>query len=208
MAIAEREVLSPRVCPPVITEEEYLAREEAAEEKSEFVQGETHAMAGGTGDHNTISQNVAAALWVVLRGQGCRVMTSDMKVHAGQEIFYYPDVTVVCEKPLYYDPANTILTNPILLAEVLSPSTGAKDRGDKFLHYQQMKTLMSYLLVSQNEPRIEQFSRNEDGSWDYTMASGLKSVVAIPALSVTLALADIYDQIDFSHGEVEVSDGI
>ncbi len=163
MAIAEREVLSPLACPPVITEEEYLAREEAAEEKSEFVQGETHAMAGGTGDHNTISQNVAAALWVVLRGRGCRVMTSDMKVYAGQEIFYYPDVTVVCGQPLYYDPANTILTNPILLVEVLSPSTEAKDQGRQVSALPADGNAYVLLLVSQNEPRMEQFSRGEDG---------------------------------------------
>ncbi len=128
-------------------------------------------------------------------------MTSDMKIYTGQEIFYYPDITVVCGQPLYHEPANTVLTNPVLLAEVLSPSTESKDRGEKFLRYQQVETLMSYLLVSQDAPRVEQFTRRENGHWEYEAAMGLDGILTIPALSVTLTLADIYDLIDFDTQE-------
>jgi Uma2 family endonuclease len=89
------------------------------------------------------------------------------------------------------------VTNPILVAEVLLPSTEGKDRGEKFRNYLAIDPLAVYLLVSQDSPRIEQFSRGEVGHWDYTLVTGLESVLAIPALSVSLRLTDIYDQIEF-----------
>lgn len=179
------------------TEDEYLAWEEDALYKSEYVDGEIRAMSGGTDDHATIPMNVGAELRAALRGRGCRVMSSDMKVGAAGAL-YYPDVTVVCGPSLYHGRGRSVITNPVLVVEVLSPGTEDKDRGEKFLRYQQVETLLSYLLVSQDAPRVEQFSRGDGGHWDYTAVFGLESFLNIPALSVTLALADIYDQIDFA----------
>ena len=178
------------------TEEEYLTLEEDALHKSEYVNGVIRAMSGGTEEHATIPMSVGAALWNALRGRNCRVMSSDMKIWTAGAM-YYPDISVVCGPSQFHGRGRTVISNPILIVEVLSPSTEDKDRGEKFLRYQQIETLMSYLLVSQNAPRVEQFSRGESGHWDCTAVSGLESILHIPTLSVTLALADIYDQIDF-----------
>ncbi len=180
------------------TEEEYLAWEETAIEKSEYVDSEIRAMSGGSEPHASIPVNIGAELRAALRGRGCRVLSSDMKVWAAGA-FYYPDLSVVCGPSTYRGGNKHIITNPVLVVEVLSPGTESKDRGEKFIRYQQIETLRSYLLVSQTEPRVELFERGENGHWDYTLIAGLDSGVAVPLLGVTLALSEIYDQVDFSN---------
>ena len=179
------------------TEEEYLAWEEDAVEKSEYVDGQIRAMSGGTDYHASIPMNMGALLWNGLRGKPCRVLSSDMKVWTAGA-FYYPDLSVVCGPSQFRGRNRHTITNPILVVEVLSPSTESKDRGEKFIRYQQIETLRSYLLVSQTEPRVELFERGENGHWDYKTVAGLESTIAIPALEITLALSEIYDQVDFS----------
>ncbi len=201
MAIAEREIAPRTLDAPtqkrLYTEDEYLALEERAEEKSEYVHGEIRPMSGGTSYHGALAMNLGAALIAALRGRGCLTMSSDVKVRAAGQM-YYPDVSVTCGPQEYYGGNRTVITNPLLVAEVLSPSTEGKDRSEKFHHYLAVESLAVYLLVGQDEPRIEQFSRAEGGSWHYTRVSGLEDVLDIPALSISLRLADIYDQIDFS----------
>lgn len=179
------------------TEAEYLAWEETAVEKSEYVDGEIRAMSGGSEPHASIPVNIGAELKTALRGRGCRVLSSDMKVWAAGG-YYYPDLSVVCGPSTYRGRSKYTITNPVLVVEVLSPSTESKDRGEKFIRYQQIETLRSYLLVSQTEPRVELFERGEDGHWDYTTVVGLGSAVTVPSLGITLALSEIYDQVDFS----------
>lgn len=176
-------------------ERDYLAAEEVAEEKSEYVRGRICPRPGGTADHAAISVSLGAAL----RGRGRLVMSCNMKVQAAGQM-YYPDLSVVCGPRQYRDGSRTVITNPILIAEVLSPTTERKDHGEKFRDYLTVESLMVYLLVSQDVPRVEQFSRAEDGCWDYRLVTGLESVLAVPALSVSLNLADIYDQIEFVQG--------
>ncbi len=202
MAIAERELLSPITLPALVSEEEYLAREASANEKSEYIHGRIEIMSGGTDAHGALAVWVASALVIALKGRGCWIMSSDVKVYAAGSL-YYPDVSVTCGPRRYHSANRTVIANPVLLVEVLSPSTGAKDRGEKFLDYQQIDSLNSYLLVSQDEARIELFTRGEDGHWDYSQAHGLECALPIPALSISLALADIYAQIDFSEAEIE-----
>ena len=182
------------------TEEQYLAWEETAGEKSEYVDGQIRAMSGGTEPHASIPMNMGGELRTALRGRGCRVLSSDMKVWAAGA-FYYPDLSVVCGPSTYRGRNKHTITNPIAVVEVLSPSTEPKDRGEKFIRYQQIETLRSYLLVSQTEPRVELFERSENGHWDYSMAAGLGNAVEIPSLSVTLALSEIYDQVEFGEAE-------
>ena len=179
------------------TEEEYLRWETDAVTKSEFCNGEIRAMSGGMEDHNTISANVIAALVFALKGRKCRVMTPDMKIWTPPGTFYYPDVTVTCGQREYYRGSKAVITNPLLLVEVLSPGTEGKDRGEKWLHYQTIETLTDYLLVSQEAPTVEHFGRIAPGHWNYASVTGTESVLSIASLSVTLALSDIYDQIDF-----------
>lgn len=179
------------------TEQEYLALEEIAVEKSEYVDGQIRAMSGGSEPHASIPMNIGALLWNGLRGRACRVLSSDMKVWAAG-VYYYPDLTVVCGPSTYRGRSKYTVTNPVLVVEVLSPSTESKDRGEKFIRYQQIETLRSYLLVSQTEPRVELFERGENNHWDYMMVAGLDSLITVPSLGITLALSEIYDQLDFS----------
>jgi Uma2 family endonuclease len=195
MAIAEREVV-PQTQKRLYTEEEYLALEEAVEGKSEYIHGEICPMSGGTDYHGALAMRLGSALIIALKGRGCLVMSSDVKVRAGGEM-YYPDVSVTCGPRQYFSGNRTVITNPLLVAEVLSPSTEGKDRGEKFHNYLTVASLAVYLLVSQDEPRVEQFSRADDGRWSYTLASGLEDILDIPALSVSLTLADIYEGIEF-----------
>ena len=179
------------------TEEEYLLWEETAVEKSEYVDGQIRVLSGGSEPHASIPMNIGALLWNGLRGRGCRVLSSNMKVWAA-DAFYYPDLSVVCGPSAYRGRNKQTIMNPLAVVEVLSPSTESKDRGEKFIRYQQIETLRSYLLVSQMEPRIELFERGENGHWDYTTVAGLDRTTTAPSIDITLALSGIYDQVDFS----------
>lgn len=188
------------------TEDEYLAWEEDALYKSEYVDGQIRAMSGGTDDHGTIAVNIASELRVALRGRGCRVMSSDVKVRVPKGSFRYPDVSVVCGPSHYHGKGRSVITNPVLVVEVLSGSTEATDRGAKLLEYQGIDSLMAYLIVSQKTPLVEQFARGEGAHWDYQAVEGLEGSLTIPALGVTLALAEVYDQIEFRPGLVSTED--
>lgn len=122
------------------TEEEYLVWEEDAFERSEYIDGHIRAMSGGSEPHAAIPVNIGAELRAALRGRGCRVLSSDMKVWAAGA-FYYPDLSVVCGPSAYRGRSKHTITNPLAVVEVLSPSTESKDRGEKFIRYQQIETL-------------------------------------------------------------------
>jgi len=197
MAVAEREI-APQAQKRLYTEDEYLALEEVAKEKSEYVNGEIRLMPGGTDYHGALAMNLGSAFIVALRGRGCLVMSSDVKVRAARQM-YYPDLSVTCGPRQFFSGNRTVITNPLLVAEVASPSTESKDRGEKFRNYIAIESLAAYLLVSQNEARAELFSRGGDGHWDYALIEGLDRALPISALGVTLALSDIYAGIDFGH---------
>lgn len=179
------------------TEEEYLRWEEDAPYKSEYVRGEIRAMAGGTENHGAIAVNVAAALKGVLRGRGCRVLSSDVKVRTPSGSFRYPDVSVVCGQSHYHGRGRSVITNPLLLVEVLSRSTAAADRGEKLLEYQTIESLQAYLIVDQDSPCLACYTRKENSHWDYQTVTGLEDVLTIPPLGITLALTEVYDEVTF-----------
>lgn len=145
---------------------EYLAMEAGSDTKHEYLDGEIYAMAGGTPEHSALAANTIGELIVALRGRPCRVYTSDLRIRVrATGLGTYPDASVVCG-PLELDPEdkNTV-TNPVVLVEVLSESTEAYDRGEKFRHYRRIPSLRDYLLVSQDEALIEHYTRNDDGTW-------------------------------------------
>ncbi len=156
-----------------IPPEEYLTEEELSPVKHEYIDGQVYAMAGASDAHVTIAGNLFALLRNYLRGSGCRVYMSDMKAHIETaNTFYYPDVMVTC------DARDKALPNhkkyPCLIVEVLSESTEAFDRGDKFINYQQLPTLQEYVLINQKRQRLECFRRNAEGLWvlhPYTQGS-------------------------------------
>ena len=181
---------------PFLTPEQYLEIEEKAEFKSEYWDGQMYAMAGGTPRHSDASGGAFEALRRRLKGRRCGVFNSDLRVRDGQNRFYtYPDIAVVCSEPEFG--ATHTLTNPVVLVEVLSPSTEAHDRGFKFERYQHIKTLQEYVLISQAKPRVETYLRQADGSWRYQAVEGLDACVSLRSIEVEIPLAEIYDGVLF-----------
>ncbi len=187
--------------------QEYLDLERASEFRSEFFDGEMFSMAGGTYAHSAISANLMVELGSLLKKAGkCRVLDKDMRVQVkATGLFTYPDLSVVCGQPQFSDQDENSLVNPSLVAEVLSDSTEAYDRGRKFEHYRQIPSLHEYLLVSQHEARLELFIRQADGSWIWRAAKGLDATLALPALGGTLRLADVYAGIEFPHAPLRAT---
>ena len=179
------------------TPEEYLALEEKAEYKSEYVNGYIFKMAGGTEAHNDITLNVAAGLRTKLRGK-CKTFANDMKVWVEQVgTYFYPDVTVVCGERIFHKGKRDIVENPILLVEVLSESTKEYDKNDKFFTYQHIVSFQEYVLISQNQPAVQQYIRQADGSWKYLATIGIDSEVTFESVETTVSLSEIYDLVEF-----------
>ncbi len=183
---------------PRYTLQEYITREEVAEYKSEFYRGQIFAMSGGTVRHNTISINFATALKTRLRGGGCRAFTSDQRIRVPSDDFgTYPDVSVICGKIETDEIDRNAITNPRLLMEVLSPSTESYNRGKKFDLYRDAESLREYILVSQDEPHVERFIKQSDGSWNLVVFKGLESMLELPSISCSISLAEIYEDVTF-----------
>ncbi len=184
-----------------ITEAEYLALERASEVKHEYAAGEVIAMTGATWQHNAIVGNVITALNTHLRETPCIVNASDMRVRVDAAHSYrYPDVSVVCEPPQIEGEAPGWLVNPVVLIEVLSATTQVIDREAKLREYTQIPSLQAYLLITQENPRVERYLRGDDPNWLYTDGAGLEAAIEIPPLGCTLSLADVYLKIAFERG--------
>lgn len=158
-------------------------------------------MAGGSADHSLIAANVIGELRSRVQGKPCRVYDSNLRVRIPKTVLYtYPDATVICG-PRQIDPddptGETIL-NPRVIVEVLSPSTEAYDRGEKFGRYRQLDSLEEYVLVSQLTPRVEVFYRQGDGTWLFDAASELTATARLRSLKIELPLADVYAGIEFA----------
>jgi Uma2 family endonuclease len=181
-----------------LTDGEYLEIERAAEFKSEFFEGEMFAMAGGTPQHSLISANIAGEIGFRLKKSSYTVYNSNLRLKIeATGLFTYPDLSVICGPLQFAEGTKDTVLNPSLLVEVLSNSTEAFDRGKKFEHYRQIPSLQAYLLVSQKEPRIEQFIRQSDGCWMLNEAVGLDATLELPSLQISLPLAEVFDKVEF-----------
>ncbi|HYN90066.1 MAG TPA: Uma2 family endonuclease, partial [Ardenticatenaceae bacterium] len=146
--------------------EEYLVRERGAEAKSEYLDGEIVAMVGASRAHNLLTINVAGLLWQQLGDRPCEVYSNDMRVKIPvARVYTYPDVVVSCDDPLFEDDELDTLLNPIVIVEVLSASTESYDRGKKFSFYRSIPSLIEYVLVAQDEHRVEHYLRQAGGHW-------------------------------------------
>jgi len=171
--------------------EEFLAWEAEQPERWEFIGGEAFAMAGGSDVHNTIAGNTYIALRAGLNNTRCNVFMTDMRLRLGEDdVVFYPDIFVTCAEA---DRARRQLKEePALIAEVLSPSTEAYDRGQKFAAYRRFPGLKTVLFLSQDQAHVECFTRSAEGGWLLTEASGDTASLYIPALGFDLALAELY----------------
>lgn len=184
--------------PEPITVAEYLRRERDATTRHEFAGGVVYAMAGGSPAHSQIGTQIRTTLANALRDRECIVFDSDLKVRC-QEIgpIFYPDASVACD-PLTDEDC---LLNPTILVEVLSPSTEQMDRGVKCLHYQRLSSLRVFLLVAQDQARVEAFARESaDDAWTYRVAAGVDATLELPEVGLSLALAEIYRRTEFDPG--------
>jgi len=173
---------------------DYLALERAAGRKHEYVNGRVYAMAGGTPEHARLAGALITALATRLDGKRCAPFTSDLRVRivaTGRST--YPDVTVVCGQLEHAPDDDEAVTNPTVIVEVLSETTGRDDRGDKWRHYQRIPALREYVLVSQGTPRVEVFSRDgaQPDLWRYR-DHGAGSEIALESLGVRLPLDTLY----------------
>jgi Uma2 family endonuclease len=190
---------------PRLTPEQYLELERAAEFRHEYYNGRMYAMPGGTFPHVVVIGNLSRELGNALKKRPCVVATSDLRVRVSANGLYtYSDIAVVCGPPKLLDGHKDTLLNPILIAEVLSPSTEAYDRGFKFAQYRTLESLQEYALVSQTEPRVEVFRRQSSGDWLLSEAVGLEAVCRFESVNSIVALSEIYANITFG-GEEAIS---
>lgn len=179
----------------IITLDDFIAAAEATDERLEFVDGEILAMAGASIEHGLVAQSVASSMSGQVRGRPCRVLSQGTLVgRAEDENAFLPDVVVYCGEPRRQRVRGTDrLLNPVVIVEVLSPSTADYDHGRKWESYRGIPTLQDYLLVTQDAPRVERFTRHGEHFWLYGETTGLDGEIQLESLNVTLKLADIYD---------------
>ncbi|MCW3062262.1 MAG: uncharacterized protein JWQ02_4083 [Capsulimonas sp.] len=179
------------------TPEEYLSIERQAEFRSEYVHGEIFAMSGGSRAHSRISGNAYRLLGNQLEGRPCEPFGSDMRVLVNPGGLYtYPDVSVACD-PQFSDSAVDTLTNPIVIVEVLSPSTEAYDRSLKFAYYRGLASIKHYVLIAQDQPNVELYTRQESDKWLFTVVHSVEGIVNLDAIGCTLPMDKLYDRVVF-----------
>ena len=186
------------------TPEEYLELEEAAEYKSEYIDGQIIPMAGGTANHNRIAGNFYAVLNFAFRQQEYEVFNSDMRLWIPKRRFYtYPDVTVITGEPEFFNNRTDIITNPQVIVEVLSKSTKNYDRENKFQAYRTISTFQEYLLIDQTRIRVDQFSKIGKKQWTLREYDEEEEAIALVTVPFEISLQDLYNKVKFEPVESE-----
>ena len=181
-----------------LTPEEYLAWERKQPFKNEYHNGQIIAMSGASRWHNRITVDVTVQLSNQLMESECEVFAGDMRVRTDPTVsYYYPDVIVVCGESRFEDDTFDTLLNPILVVEVLSPSTAAFDRGEKFEHCKQIASLQEYILVSQDNVRVEHYHR-QGSQWTCDTFRHLEDMLPLASIKCTLPLRAIYRRVMFN----------
>jgi len=184
------------------TIEDYFAQELESEIRHEYQNGEIIPMTGGTPEHNEIAGALYAAIRAALKGQSYRPFMSDQRLWIPDaQIYTYPDVMVL-STPIQRQPGrkDTVI-NPVVIAEILSPSTQNYDRGDKFVAYRSIPTLQDYLLIDQNQPHVEHYVKQATDQWLLTDHEDLTQQIHLSSLQISLSLTELYENIEFSDPE-------
>ena len=188
------------------TPEEYLALEEVAIDKSEYHNGEIVPMSGGTANHNKLAGNFYKKFPLTVNGQDYETFINDVRLWIPQTRRYvYPDIIVIQGEPVYQGSNKTIVTNPLLIVEILSNSTKDYDRGGKFLAYRSIPEFREYILIDQYSYHIEQFAKDSNGKWVLTEYDSDESVLTLESVEFQMPLREIYARIDFDVKDEEVS---
>ncbi|WP_414618910.1 Uma2 family endonuclease [Calothrix sp. CCY 0018] len=180
----------------IFTVEEYLELEQTSEIRHEYLGGQVFAMSGGSKEHNTISLNIASRVRSDLRGSSCSVFMADMKVNIrvinqNKNIFYYPDVVVSCDSD---DKDRFYLNYPCLIIEVLSPSTEITDKREKLVNYRTLESLQEYVLISQDEIKVEVYRQDNQGNW-LMQTLGKNDELHLDSIDLSLTMAEIYEDV-------------
>ncbi len=181
------------------TLEEYFEIERESEEKYEYWDGNVWSMAGASPAHERIVINTGGHLREIFRGRGCSVFGSNLKVKVPiYNPYRYPDLSVYCGEGIYETMGKMeVLTNPQMLIEVLSPSTEAFDRGEKFTYYKSIKSFTEYILIAVNRPHVTQFIKQNEREWIQREASGLDENIFSPTFNIEILLSEIYLDVEF-----------
>lgn len=186
------------------TPEEYLKLEEAAEYKSEYINGQIIPMAGGTTNHNRIAGNFYAALNFALRQENYDVFIGDVRLWIpDKRIYTYPDVMVVAGEPEYFDNRTDTITNPRVIVEVLSKSTKGYDRETKFETYRTIATFQEYVLIDQTQIYVEQYSKVGKKRWELREYDKEDEEIALASVPFQISLQDLYNKVKFEVAEPE-----
>lgn len=187
--------------------EDYIEFDKNNEGRWEYFDGEVFDMAGGSINHNRISRNIIARLEEKLRDKPCEVFTEGMRLKVPKALPYrYPNVVVTCgELKTETLQGQVMLLNPLLIVEVLSPTTEGYDHGQKFIAYQSIPSFREYLLVAQDRPHITHYVRQSDGNWLRRDIEGVDSVVKLTSVECELTLAEVYRLVEFSSGDSQPS---
>ncbi len=199
MVATSKEIKTARK-PKVYTFEEYLRREEKSVEKHEFYNGKIVKMPGGTDVHSEISVNIAASIKIVVRNLPIkyRIYSSDLKIHIeSNNTGVYPDALVICEEPEYWQNRHDVIVNPLLVVEVLSPSTQAYDRLGKFELYKLLPSFQEYVLVNTDKHSVETRFQEEPNLWRIKNETNIENVINLRSLGISISMVDIYENIVF-----------
>ncbi|MXV76880.1 Uma2 family endonuclease [Candidatus Poribacteria bacterium] len=186
----------------ILSPEEYISFErkfvpDAETVRHEYVKGKIISMSGASRAHNLISFNIAAELHPQIRDREIEVYIGEMRVGSPTiASYFYPDIVVVSQEPEFEDDVFDTLRNPIVIIEILSPSTEAFDRGEKFSHYRQIESLQEYIIVSQDKVNVERFLRKPD-EWGYTSFQDINQQIPIASIACELSLEKIYERVTF-----------
>lgn len=185
-----------------MTPEAYLDFDRASDIKYEYFDGEISAMTGAKKNHNLINTSLTVNLVNRIGNATCRVFSNDMRIKIESKSGYaYPDIAVACGNLEFEDNEFDTLTNPIVIIEILSDSTEAYDRGDKFAYYRAIPTLQEYILVSHNKCRVEQFTRKEGRMWSMLYYEDMGQIIKIESIDCDVPLSDIYQWVEFEGNE-------
>jgi len=177
--------------------DEYLAYDRASEVRNEYHDGQMFPVGAASLAHSLLLINTGRRLAERLDGTPCRVTVASLRVRVSPSKYVYPDLLVYCGKPTLTDEHNDTITNPKVIAEVLSPSTGDYDYGKKFILYRSLESFEEYLLVSQDLPRIEVYRKTPEGRWVLSTYEGLNAVVNVESLGISMPMAQLYDGVEF-----------
>lgn len=186
------------------TPEEYLALEEAADYKSEYIDGKIFPMTGETTNHNRLAGNLYAALNFALRQRDYEAFIGDVRLWIPRKrIFTYLDVMVIAGDPTYYNNRTDTITNPLVIIEVLSKSTGEYDRTDKFTAYRTLPEFQEYLLIDQTQIHIDQYVKTSPKRWSITEYTEEDETIQFASIEFEISLQDLYNKVQFEPEKLE-----